>query len=100
MWRGAVDEIRALQPLKEAAEILAAKDDWPLLYDPEALKENTVPVAAAVYENDMYVEREYSLETAASIPGTAVWRTSDFEHNGLRADGPNILTRLLAMTRS
>ena len=99
MWRGTFDEIRALEPLKEAAEILAAKDDWPLLYDPEALKENTVPVAAAVYENDMYVEREYSLETAASIPGTAVWRTADFEHNGLRADGPNILTRLLAMTR-
>ena len=100
MWRGAFDEISALTPLKEAADLLASKEDWPSLYDPDALKENTVPVAAAVYENDMYVEREYSLETAATISGARVWRTANFEHNGLRADGPNILTRLLAMTQS
>ena len=70
-----------------------------MLYDRDALAANEVPVAAAVYENDMYVEREYSLETAASIRGAKVWRTDEYEHNGLRADGANILTRLLGMIR-
>jgi len=29
-----------------------------------------VPVAAAIYVNDMYVEREFSVETAQAIRGT------------------------------
>ena len=95
-----LDEIAALAPMKEAAELLASKEDWPTLYDRDALSENEVPVAAAVYENDMYVEREHSLETADAIRGAKVWRTAEYEHNGLRADGPKILERLLAMTRA
>ena len=98
-WPGSMDELGALSSIKEAAELLAAKEDWPVLYDSDALSENEVPVAAAVYENDMYVEREYSLETAGAIRGAKVWRTADYEHNGLRADGPKILARLLEMTR-
>jgi len=100
MWPDALNELGALSPMREAAELLAAKEDWPALYDRDALAENTVPVAAAVYENDMYVEREYSLETAAAIQGAQVWRTADYEHNGLRADGPKILEHLLQMTRA
>ena len=99
-WPGSLGELSALEPMQEVGELLAAKDDWPMLYDRDALAENDVPVAAAVYENDMYVEREYSLETAAAIRGAAVWRTADYEHNGLRVDGPKIFERLLAMTRS
>jgi len=100
IWPGSLDELAALAPMKEAAELLAAKEDWPTLYDPDALSANEVPVAAAVYENDMYVEREYSLETAAAIRGAKAWQTADYEHNGLRADGPKILERLLQMTRA
>jgi pimeloyl-ACP methyl ester carboxylesterase len=99
IWPESFDEIGALHPMKGAAELLAEKADWPMLYDREVLAVNEVPVAAAVYENDMYVEREYSLETAAAIRGAKVWRTADYEHNGLRADGASILTRLLGMTR-
>lgn len=47
------DEFSELHPFKEAAQILAHKDDWPVLYHPEALKSNTVPVAAACYYEDM-----------------------------------------------
>jgi len=97
IWPGALEEVGALAPMKEAAELLAAKEDWPMLYDRDALSANEVPVAAAVYENDMYVEREYSLETGAAIQGAKVWRTADYEHNGLRADGPKILERLSLM---
>lgn len=90
-------QYKNLIPLQEAAQILAEKTDWPSLYRPEVLSENQVPVAAAVYFNDMYVPRDYSLETAASIPKTRVWVTSEYEHNGLRADGAHILNKLMAM---
>lgn len=94
-----LDQYPQLQPLKAAAEILAAKADWPALYDVQRLKANQVPVAAAVYYNDMYVHREFSEETAALVPNMKLWVTSEYEHNGLRADGETILDRLLAMAR-
>lgn len=93
------DEYASLQPLKEAADLLATREAWPLLYDVEALKANTVPCAAIAYYNDMYVERTFSEETAAQIRGLKLWVTSEYEHNGLRADGERILGRLIAMVR-
>ena len=52
------EEFAALQPVKEAAEILAQKADWPKLYDLETLESNSVPVAGATYYEDMYVDFE------------------------------------------
>jgi pimeloyl-ACP methyl ester carboxylesterase len=63
------DEYAYLQPLKEAAHLLAEYGDWPRLYDIPTLQANTVPCAAAMYYNDMYVERQYSEETAQTIRG-------------------------------
>lgn len=37
-----LDEIHALRPFKDAAHILAEKEDWPPLYDIAALKNNQV----------------------------------------------------------
>lgn len=91
------EQIEWLKPLKATAEILAAKTDWPQLYDVEKLKQNTVPVAAAVYSNDMYVERQFSEETAALVPNIHTWVTSEYEHNGLRMDGEHIVDKLLAL---
>jgi pimeloyl-ACP methyl ester carboxylesterase len=93
------DQYANLQPLKEAAEILAAKRDWPRLYDVDRLATNTVPVAAAVYFRDMYVDADYSLESAERIPHVKTWVTSEYEHDGLRADGEKVLDRLIRMVR-
>jgi len=93
------DAYAQLQPLKAAAELLAATDTWPALYDVDRLQHNTVPVAAAVYSDDMYVHREFSEETAALVPNMKLWVTNEYEHNGLRADGAAVLGRLLAMVR-
>jgi len=38
------DDVASLRPLKEAAELLAAKDDWPALYDEDVLRNNIVRV--------------------------------------------------------
>jgi pimeloyl-ACP methyl ester carboxylesterase len=92
------EELAALAPLREAAEILAAHE-WPRLYDPERLAANEVPVAAAVYAEDMYVERAFSEETAAHIRGLRPWLTNEYEHNGLRADGARVLGQLIDLAR-
>ncbi len=88
-----------LKPFKQAAEILAADASWPVLYDVEKLKQNRVPVAAAVYFDDMYVHREFSEETARIVPNIKLWITNQYEHNGLRADGEAVVDRLLQMVR-
>ena len=93
------DEFKALQPLKEAAEILAAKEDWGPLYDKEVLAKNEVPVTAAVYYNDMFVNKKYSEETVNLVPNMEAWYTSEFEHCGLRVGGEKLLDRLIKMCR-
>ncbi|MEU9286273.1 alpha/beta fold hydrolase [Streptomyces sp. NPDC048275] len=89
----------ALRPLRETAEELASRTDWRPLYDPARLAANKVPVAAAVYHDDMYVDTEHALRTARTIGGLRTWVTDEFEHDGVRAGGPRVLDRLLALTR-
>ena len=93
------DTYPKLRPLKQAAEIIASDATWPVLYDVEKLKKNRVPVAAAVYFDDMYVHREFSEETARIVPNMKLWVTNQYEHNGLRADGEAVVDRLLQMVR-
>ena len=92
------EDYGALAPLREAAEILAAHE-WPRLYDADRLAANEVPAAAAIYTEDPYVERVFSEETAAAIRGLRPWVTSEYDHNGLRADGDRILGRLIDLAR-
>ena len=91
------DEFRQLRPLKEAAQILAEFQEWPSLYDTGVLRANAVPAVAAMYYDDMYVERGFSEETAQIITGLRVWVTNEYEHNALRAEGEIVLSRLLDM---
>jgi pimeloyl-ACP methyl ester carboxylesterase len=91
------EEYVELEPLAEAAQILA-EHEWPQLYDREQLQANEVPAAAAIYAEDMYVERAFSEETAAAVRGLRPWLTNEYEHDGLRADGARVLGRLLDLT--
>eukprot|EP00802_Teleaulax_amphioxeia_P034446 Tamp_40894.p2 GENE.Tamp_40894~~Tamp_40894.p2 ORF type:complete len:125 (+),score=25.90 Tamp_40894:61-435(+) len=84
------------------AEKLAAKNDWGMLYDLQQLRANKVPTAAAVYFDDIYVERALSEQTAALVGsegGTRMklWVTNEYQHSGIRDDGYRILDRLLGM---
>ncbi len=92
------EEYGALAPLREAAQLLA-EHDWPRLYDETRLDANEVPVAAAIYAEDMYVEREFSEQTAARIRGLRPWLTNEFHHDGLRVQADRVLGRLIDMTR-
>ncbi|SHN25859.1 alpha/beta fold hydrolase [Actinacidiphila paucisporea] len=89
----------ALAPLREPAELLAQREEWPDLYDPDRLAHNEVPVAAAVYHDDMYVDTADSLRTARAIRGLRTWVTDEYEHDGLRVSGGRVLDRLVRMVR-
>jgi pimeloyl-ACP methyl ester carboxylesterase len=93
-----LEEYSELRPLAESAEILAGHE-WPDLYDVDRLRANEVPVAAAVYAEDLYVEREFSEETAATIQGLRPWVTNQYEHDGLRAEGERVLGRLMDLVQ-
>ncbi|MBL4814318.1 MAG: alpha/beta fold hydrolase [Shewanella sp.] len=93
------EQFTNLKPLKHAANLLAEKSDWSQLYDLDTLANNQVPVAAAIYSEDMFVEMNYSLETAKQVGELKYWLTSEYEHNGIRMDGEHILDRLIALNR-
>lgn len=89
----------ALRPLRRTAELLAERTGWGPLYDPERLARNTVPVAAAIYHDDLYVDTAHALATARAIRGLRTWVTDEFEHDGVRTGGRRVLDRLLALAR-
>jgi pimeloyl-ACP methyl ester carboxylesterase len=94
MW----EDYAGLHGHREAAHVLA-DHAWPRLYDADVLRRNEVPVAATIYVDDLYVERDFAEETAATIRGLRTWQTDEFQHNGLRADGERVLGRLIDMVR-
>lgn len=77
------EEIRLLRPFAAAVNELARRESNSLLYDVERLAANEVPVAAAVYFDDMYVDAGLQLDTAAVVGNTHAWVTNEFEHDGI-----------------
>lgn len=84
----------ALRPLAEVAELLAVKEDWGPLYNHEQLAANEVPLAAAAYIPDVYVDYEHSMKTANFVGNTRVWTSPTHHHDGLGVDGVAILGHL------
>lgn len=88
------EEVRALRGFRTSVEELATRE-WPIdLYDHARLAANEIPIEAAVYFNDMYVDTELSLDTARRVGGINTWVTSEYEHDGVHHDG--VAERLFA----
>lgn len=98
MYPWMFEEIRSLRPFRAAAEALAKRKSYCNLYDLKRLAENEVPVAAAIYFDDMYVDAELSLDTARRVGHVEAWVTNEYEHDGVRQSGA-VLTRLMTMVR-
>ena len=94
MW----EDYSGLHGHREAANLLAGHE-WPRLYDPDRLARNEVAVAATIYTNDVYVVRDFAVETVALVRAIRTWETNELEHNGLRADGERVLGRLLDLVQ-
>jgi pimeloyl-ACP methyl ester carboxylesterase len=86
-----------LAQLQEAAHQLAAFDEWPRLYDTDQLKRNEVPVYAASYVEDMYVDADMARETAGLVQGTTVFETNVLYHNAVRAKPEEVLRVLFSL---
>jgi proline iminopeptidase len=91
------EQIRLLKPFAPAADALARRVDWSPLYDRERLAANEVPVAAAVYFDDLYVDAPLQLETAAGVGNVQAWVTNEWEHDGIRDSGDRVVRHLLEL---
>lgn len=80
--------------LKGTADALAHKDDWQPLYNLDALKACEVPLAAAIYEEDSYVDKALSMEMAGLWPHLRTLITNEMEHGGLRTHAPQVVDTL------
>lgn len=90
------EEIRTLRPFRAAVEALAEMPFEERLYELDRLAANEVPVAAAVYFEDMYVDADFSLDTASRVGNLRPWVTNEYQHDGLR-QSPAVLERLMTM---
>ncbi|KAL2022823.1 hypothetical protein VTK56DRAFT_4639 [Thermocarpiscus australiensis] len=87
-----------LARMKEAAETLAAADDWDEdLYDQGQLRRNEVPVYAASYINDMYVDFDFARETASLINGIKVLETNSLYHDAVRSKADEVINQLFKL---
>ncbi len=80
------EEDSSLKPFAAAEDILMSDTSWGKLYDIKQLRANTVPLQAAVYQEDMYVPSELSLRTLSSIGNAHAWVTNSFQHDGVHGD--------------
>ncbi|WP_239452389.1 hypothetical protein [Collinsella intestinalis] len=56
------------------------------VYDPVRLAENEVPLHAAVYHDDLYVDSGLQLDTLSRVGASHAWVTNEFEHDGLHGE--------------
>lgn len=76
----------ALRPFRGAMELLMEDTTFGHIYDAEQLARNEVPLQAAVYFDDMYVDSTIQLDTLSHIGNSHYWTTNEFEHDGLHGD--------------
>ncbi|KAH7320647.1 Alpha/Beta hydrolase protein [Stachybotrys elegans] len=88
------DTYPELIPLKGVANKLAAVDDWTYIYNQTQLARNEVPVYAASYIDDLYVDYEFAKDTANLLRGVRTWETNAIYHSGLRTNTAEVLGAL------
>jgi pimeloyl-ACP methyl ester carboxylesterase len=87
-----------LRALYEPARHIAKHTSWPDLYDLDQLSHrNTVPVYAAVYMHDAYVDYEFSMETSRKIKGCKVFVSNLLLHDAIRARADEVLAKVLSL---
>ena len=91
------EEIRLLRPFGPAVDVLQRRTDWPARYDHARLAANEVPVVAAVYFDDLYVDADLQLQTASEVANLTTWVTDEWEHDGVGASGGEVVRHLQRM---
>lgn len=100
------EDYTELRPLKQLAYDLHRYTEWSRLYDTDilgAIKWEDVPVVAATYYYDQYVDFELTMEAKKVFKNNGNLRqyiSSDHFHNGLRADTDKVLGSLFKLLES
>ncbi len=66
-----------LKPFKPAMDLLMEDTSWDKIYDPQRLACNEVPLQAAVYFDDMYVDSGMQLDTLSRVGNSHAWVTNE-----------------------
>lgn len=86
-----------LRKLSSHAHAIAKFKDWPRLYDTVQLGRNEVPVYAAVYVDDMYVDFDFALDTARKIRGCKTFITNAMYHDAVRSKMEDVIKAVWAL---
>ncbi|EGW32975.1 uncharacterized protein SPAPADRAFT_60305 [Spathaspora passalidarum NRRL Y-27907] len=103
VYKSMFDEYAELRQFKELAYALHENSTWSKLYDPEVLRTITwdkVPIVAATYVYDQYVDFELTRkvkQNVIAIGNLKQYITSEYFHNGLRADPDKVLGVLFSL---
>ncbi|MDR2452960.1 MAG: proline iminopeptidase, partial [Bifidobacteriaceae bacterium] len=81
-----------LRPFQPAVEVLMGQADWPAVYCLDTLARNEVPLQAAIYHDDLYVDAGLQLATLDMVGNAQAWVTNEYEHDGVQT--PRVFARL------
>ena len=91
------EDYAELRQVQKVAEIVAADSQWPALFDEDQLAKNEVPVFAAAYLEDMYVDWKLSMATAKKIKGCKVFATNVMFHDAIRSKMDEVVKQAFAL---
>lgn len=104
VFKSMFDDYVQLRPLKNVAQSLHSFNDWSALYDTKkisSIKWDDVPVVAATYYYDQYVDFELTMKVKQNLfhetGNLRQYITSEFFHNGLRADPEKVVGSLFKL---
>ncbi|KAG7192741.1 uncharacterized protein KQ657_001524 [Scheffersomyces spartinae] len=107
VYKSMFDDYTELKPLKTLAHLLHKNEHWSPLYDVntlEKLKFTDVPIVAATYYNDQYVDFDLTNKVKQQVfKGNGNLRqyiTSNQFHDGLRLDSECVVGALLRLLES
>ncbi|KAH8815008.1 Alpha/Beta hydrolase protein [Xylogone sp. PMI_703] len=91
------DFSKELIKLREPADIIAKYSNWPTLYDEWQLARNEVPLYAASYFDDMFVDFGLAQETAKKVKNCKQFITNTSYHDGIRSKTDEVLKELFTL---
>ncbi|KAK6464716.1 prolyl aminopeptidase [Scheffersomyces coipomensis] len=98
VYKSMFEDYVELQPFKKLGYALHANKKWSKLYDTKVLHETKVPIVAATYVYDQYVDFDLTRKVKENVfkgnGNLKQFITSEFFHNGVRAGAEKVLGSL------
>lgn len=91
------DFSKELMKLRGPADIIAKYSNWPDLYDEWQLARNEVPLYAATFIDDMYVDFGLVQETVRKVKNCKQYITNTMYHDAIRSKTDDVLKELFAL---